>query len=304
MATPGNVGFGRRVRNRTDQTTWRTPSAAPTNATLLTTTLNKNTAHAARQAPSRVGTGFPSALVDGMATFELNGDLNYAMSCQAGSNFTNRTFYPTKAENWRVGQVVNFQHIVPALDPNQTGWNKYRVKTEIGPICPKPRYAVIVKIYKTRMIVLPIYSCDKKGISNKSVQYKATAFSVWNPMDNDEEYRSKLTKDPLKISGEKSFSPGSHINLNEPCSVGYAWRLTKIDMLDEESTKRLVTWYNIGQSMADQPINTQERWFEQEVEKAKNPKQVGTEGWKEAPAPPLFAGSYASKATAASRWRR
>ncbi|KAK5091656.1 hypothetical protein LTR05_001841 [Lithohypha guttulata] len=302
MSTLGNIGFSRAPRNRGTPSNWRAPSAAPTNGTLRSTTLTKNATNATRYPPSGVGTGLPSELVNGMSTLELNGDLNYAMSCQAGTTFTNRTHYPTKPDHWHVGQIVNFQHIVPALDPNQKNWNKHRVKTDIGPICPKPRYAVIVKIYKTRMIVLPVYSCDGNGITKKSVEYQATAISIWNPAEDDREHRSKLTRDPLTVAGTSKFTPGSHINLNEPCCVGYAWKLTKHDKLDASSTKRLVAWYNIAQCMADQPLGTQERWFEREVERAKNSKTTGAEGWKEAPAPPPLAGSYVSRATGASRW--
>lgn len=84
----------------------------------------------------------------------------------------------TKASDWRRGMIVQFPHIFPTLDPDEKDPNLCVPTDNIGNVCPKLRMGVIVQIYEEKMIVLPMYSCQNRGLKRKSEHYKLLAMSV------------------------------------------------------------------------------------------------------------------------------
>lgn len=197
-------------------------------------------------------------------------DLNCCDKCghatnTASDNITTRKWLGkvnTEPNQWRRGMVVRVPHMVPTLGevPNDECrvWSK-----NVGNICPKVRYAIVVAVYCTRMIVLPIFSAQGHGTSHKPAAYHVTAMSVLaRPKPS---VAQKVTDNVLYISGDWQPREGSHVNLNEPMSVQYAWPLECDDQLQPRSTALLQQRYRIAHNMAFVPLFAQESYFRSQL---------------------------------------
>lgn len=172
-----------------------------------------------------------------------------------------------------VGGIIKIPHLVPSLDARAKAEERIPCALIGGHICPKVRYAVIVALYAQRMIVLPIYSCNKQGVTNKSDEYKSTAISIWNPMDQRPEVKELLTRDALGTIGGHKFFQGSHINLTDQVSVSYNWNIThartELRLTDREF---LLARYRLLQESAHLPVGQDKAFFQRGVERQRAQK--------------------------------
>jgi len=168
----------------------------------------------------------------------------------------------TEPNQWWRGMIVRVPHMVPTLGevPNDECrvWSK-----NVGNICPKVRYAIVVAVYCTRMIVLPIFSAQGHGTSHKPAAYNVTAMSVL--ARSEPPVAQKVTDNMLYVSGDWQPKEGSHVNLNEPMSVQYAWPLECTDQLQPRSTALLQQRYRIAHNMAFVPLFAQESYFRSQL---------------------------------------
>lgn len=77
------------------------------------------------------------------------------------------------------------------------------------------------------MTVLPIYTCQGKGVSRKPNHYKTTAMSVAHPSMLGGSSGQYLTDEVLRISNSKKGKEGQHINLHEPLQSATPGRSTR-----------------------------------------------------------------------------
>lgn len=278
---PGSsVGFGGRKKNTYDSRGHLLPSAAPTGNTKMT-----------------------AGITRGMSSMNVGTQAGYGPRTQAASLRTVGTKAPTRAEDYQLGELVSVPHIVPSLDPNAKEGPQV-IKTPDLNISKKRRFAVVVKIYRSRMIVLPVYSCQGNGLDRKPDDYKLTAVSIWNPGNNGEEYTSKLAPLCVKVQGKKTMKPGAHISLTEPVLVDYQYHIDKVDCLDPESTKKLIALYNAAQRLGEKPCAVHGQIFPRDIEYIINPAKGCPSGLVNAPAPPRLAGaSWATGMSAATKQR-
>lgn len=168
----------------------------------------------------------------------------------------------TEPNQWRRGMIIKVPHLIPtlgeAVNDDHRVWSK-----NIGNICPKIRYAIVVAVYSTRMIALPIFSAGGHGTTHKPAAYKLTAMSVLAKLEPP--IMQKVTDDVLYVSGQWQPKEGSHINLNEPMPVHYAWPLECVDQLEPRSTALLQQRYRIAHNMAFVPLFAQESYFKSQI---------------------------------------
>ena len=190
---------------------------------------------------------------------------NYSVS-MGGTNQTRSVCVNTEAKDYRIGDIVEIPHLVLALDPNQTD-DDYKVRTRVGEICPKWRPAVIVSLYQQRMTVLPIYTCNEKGMSRKPDHYKTTAMSIATPLMLNGPSSQYLTEEVLLVGDTWKCKEGQHVNLNEPVSINYAWPITKRSRLANESLtvlyKRYRTVHHMGMA---EPVSEHEQYFRRKMQ--------------------------------------
>lgn len=273
---PSSIGFAPRKKNKYDEKGHLLPSAAPTKATRL------------------------SGITNGMHSLNIGGPPGRGLPTQAATLRTLRTVAPSKAEDYSLGDLVNVPHVAPSLDPNpQVG--PQLIKADDIYISKKRRFAVVVKIYKSRMIVLPVYSCSGNGLDRKPDEYKLTAVSIWNPKNDTTDFKSHLAPLCVNVLGAASMKPGSHMSLTEPLVVDYQCRIQKIDKLTPESTRKMVALYNAAQHLGEKPCAVHDQVFTRDVEYIINPAKAKSPGMVAAPIPPpLKGGSYASRLSAAA----
>lgn len=152
----------------------------------------------------------------------------------------------SRPSDWSLGEVI----VVPHIELS-TSWaaptSDYKIWTnKVGYAGTKIRPAIIVGIFTTHMVVLPVFSCGGSGLTNKSDQYKLTAISVYNKaQEDDEAFMSllKLTREKLRVDGDYTFNPGSHVNLLSPFYVHYQSHKKKVDTLNPASNELLLKRY-------------------------------------------------------------
>ena len=164
------------------------------------------------------------------------------------------------------GDIINIPHLVPSMDPNEKDPERRIPSKTVGFICPKQRFAVIVAIYETRLIVLPVYSCSGRGVSNKSDAYKCMAMSISSLNDTDEKVRALLTKEVLFTEPGKRWKAGAHINLNEMMSISYSWPISMgCGTLAEASKVLLKRRFQQVQAMAWESPQSQVNYLENKI---------------------------------------
>ncbi|KAK5091654.1 hypothetical protein LTS08_005415 [Lithohypha guttulata] len=294
---------GNRQRVPQSHTPSRLEVGVPPSArgSLLAKTLHSN--HVSRQASTAAGRDPPRASNNGTLAHQAKVADSDLESWQAGTHMSVATAQrPLGPSAYKLGQILVIPHIKPALDPHQKDHSDVRVYTKkVGFVCPKPRFAAVVAIYPTRMVVLPMYSSNGNGLKHKPDEYKLTALSVWVPLTSDDEVRKQLTEDALKAVAPKPFTAGSHVNLNDPWTVNYAGKIQQWGQLDEASTKRLLERYQIAFNMATAPVVQQASYFKNQIQRLRSlpagtVTAAGTQ-FTEAPRPTRTTLSYASMAS-------
>ena len=67
-----------------------------------------------------------------------------------------------------------------ALDPKVVTGRSV-VDTDVGLVSAKPRFAIVIAVYETSMVALPMYTSNGNGLVGKSSVYKRTALNVVDP---------------------------------------------------------------------------------------------------------------------------
>jgi len=209
-----------------------------------------------------------AAAVANLGSVQSGSVMDYTVSV-AGTEQVRKVRVDTTAKDYRLYDIVEIPHLVLSMDPNQVD-DDYRVKTRVGEICPKWRPAVIVAIYEQRMTVLPIYTCQGKGVSRKPNHYKTTAMSVAHPSMLGGSSGQYLTDEVLRIGTSWKGKEGQHVNLNEPLSISYAWPINKISLLTKESAavlyKRYRTVHHMGTA---EPVSEHEQYMQRKTQEDK-----------------------------------
>ena len=252
-------------------------SRGPTNVSYQHT---RGAAGATRAIPNNARPGTAGIAGDERTPSTIQNAMSNVRSQGGASNMTLGPNIQSQASKYQVGQIVRLPHIVPSLDSQEPN-KDYRIHSNVvGYICPKSRYAVIVAIYPTRMIVLPMYSCHQNGIKYKNADYQLTAMSIMSP-DEDRPAcldPKRLTKERLLNAGDTRFDAGSHINLNEPMSVNYGWRIRYKDCLSQRSRDLLLKRYAMVHKMAWQ--EDQRKYFLSSMNEEQRQASLGAGGFK------------------------
>lgn len=209
-------------------------------------------------------------------TSVAGGSPTSSVACtQAGTMMSiNPLVTPAKsdASHWKIGQIIKVPHIVISADINEKDPDLRVWTNRVGYICPKIRYAVVIAVYATRMIALPIYSSYSKGVTNKDDDYKLTAMSIYNPIQrNDAQVTSLLTPERLTVKGLKLMNPGSHVNLTEPLTIHYRSYLSPCDFLTETSTTLIRRRYKQALEMSGKSLSDHAAWFRRQIQKEQDP---------------------------------
>lgn len=185
---------------------------------------------------------------------------------------------------YKFGEVLSIGHVVPA-SAQYGGVSVDRVETtNIGPVCPKRRYAVVVAVLPTYLKVLPMYSYSKTGVRFKTDNYKVTAMSVIGEnQKDDEEIKALLTPEVLIFDGSKDFNRGTHVQLTDTYTVNPKGYIKSCGFLTEESKKLLKSRYQYALEMESIVSATlQTKHFKEQVEEARKQEQGEEEKSREA----------------------
>lgn len=175
--------------------------------------------------------------------------------------------HPLSSTSFRVGEIIRLPHLVPSMDARETN-PELRIYSKVaGFICPKNRFAIVVGIYKDRMVVLPMYTCHAAGVSKKSEDYKLTAISIRHPRDTTKSYAPEvLARETITTNnaGGYIWKVGSHVNVLDVVSVNYSWNIERgHGSLSEDSSKRLQSRVWIAQQMMHRPLGKQQSFYEE-----------------------------------------
>lgn len=203
-------------------------------------------------------------------------------------------------KSFKLGEIVKFPHMVQSLDDKADVAHRIQSSVIQGYICPKVRYAVVVARYAHELVVLPIFSCNKQGVSKKPDAYKATAMSIWNPADQSDATKSLLTEDKLCTNGPRKFYPGSHVNLANIVSVSYNWSIVPAQaQLRQPDTQILLDRFKSLQECGYMSVNQGSMYFKRKAQEQRAKVRADAQSSR----PPTIVGQSAVDSTApARRW--
>ncbi|KAK5950756.1 hypothetical protein OHC33_008139 [Knufia fluminis] len=243
------AGFGANTCLRTELLSKRVPAGrAATNNSVQSNNWRTN---AKPVGPDTTGGGSPTGLV---SQFDA---VTVATTNRTRGAFLRVAKRGSAPANWQIGQIVEIPNIAPTLNPNVTNAD-YKVPTIVGPICPKIRKAVIVAMYASCMIVLPMFSCEGRGTTRKSAAYRTMSMTVANHAENRNEITSLYGKECLYVGDTWLPKGGTHICLNQPLTVSYGWPIHPWSVLDPQSIALLRSRYRIACSIGYHDIGRQE----------------------------------------------
>lgn len=163
--------------------------------------------------------------------------------------------------NFQLGRIVLIPHLIPSLDPNMPADDENAVWSKVGPLCVKRRPAIVMAIYRDRMIVLPMYTHNSNGTNNKPeyVQRLALHLVAGNP-DRSIPRDRMIRCDTLPF---KNKSGASIVYPTDPYSVAYCWPLGTqyLGKLDQSSTQRLLNEYRWHQQAGMIAVAQQQQYI-------------------------------------------
>ncbi|KAK5073843.1 hypothetical protein LTR64_007017 [Lithohypha guttulata] len=138
----------------------------------------------------------------------------------------------TDPRAWKRGTIIRVPHVEPivpsnhAPDPNHIPW------VEDISIVPRIRLAVIVAVFRSSMITLPIF--DQRTRDYEYTRLRTTSMHI-KPRSK-KLYEAEPLPDPtdrsLYIRGSYEPEPEAYLELTRPLSVEFSWPFHYVDYLD------------------------------------------------------------------------
>lgn len=148
--------------------------------------------------------------------------------------------YNLNLQDRKPGQIVLVPQVMPQLDPNAQPRNDQMVDSaKFGQLLLKERLCVIIAVYWSSMLVLPIYTSNDGGVDQKPEEIKLSSVKLKRHDDSDRKKVDRRKTLLFQPSADFNIADNAYLQLADLFSFSFGMPLTLISILQDESLTKL-----------------------------------------------------------------